>query len=104
MSTRVMSDGGGPDDLLVTLSVFGIVVGLSLWVGLFILLGVSELPAAGVDALIIGAWVLLPASVATHGVVEPQCSKRRVVLYSLLSAVPLLGVIPASVYLGLMKQ
>jgi hypothetical protein len=98
-----MSDGGSPNDLLKTLSVFGIVIGLLLWVGLFLKLGLFE-PGSASTALLVLAWICLPASVATHGVLEPRVSKRRVVAYSLTSAVPLFGVIPASIYLGLIRK
>lgn len=104
MSTaRIMSDGGNPTGLLSTLSMFGIITGLCLWVGLFLVIGVVE-SAIVVDGLLIGTWVLLPISVGTHGVVNPRCSKQRAVQYALGSAFPVFGAIPASVYLGLTQR
>jgi len=48
----------------------------------------------------IRGWVFLPVAVGTNAVMNVQCPKQRAVLYTLGSAIPLFGVIPASVYLG----
>ena len=95
-TARPMSDGGPSTGTLATVSFAGII----LWVLLFFVVGQTGGSHPAVVPAVVAAWVLLPVSVGMNATLEPRCSKRYAVLYTLGCAVPLFGIVPASVYLG----
>lgn len=83
---------------------YGVGLAIALWVLTIILVGLFDLSTITGNALILLSWVLLPVSVASNATVEPTCEKLQAVLYTLGSAIPLLGIVPASIYLGTTSQ
>ena len=79
---------------------YAVVSSIGLWVLTVVLVGFSALSTTALDTLLLLSWMFLPLSVGINATAEPTCEKRQAVLYTLGSTIPLLGLIPASVYLG----
>lgn len=75
-------------------------VGIALWAALFAVVAIFPAESPVPEYVALTAWVALPVAVGVAVLSDAECDKQTAVIYTLSSAVPLLGIIPASMYLG----
>jgi hypothetical protein len=81
-----------------------VAVGIGVWILTILTVGMADLGSSIERGLVLGAWVALPATVALSTAIEPTCNKRQAIIFTLGSGIPIIGVIPASVYLGTLNH